>query len=353
MHEYNVIGLMSGTSLDGVDLAYCHFSENNNTWAFQIHAAETIPYNDFWKETLQKVAYFNAQDFFKTHVKYGHYLGKLVSDFMLKNQLSPDFIASHGHTIFHQPQLGFTCQIGDGAAIAAACGLPVVCDFRSLDVALGGQGAPLVPIGDQILFNEYDFCLNLGGFANISFQENNKRIAFDICPANIVLNPIAREMGYEYDNKGEKASKGLLNHELLNKLNALDFYNQKNPKSLGIEWVKTFFNPILDSFPISNEDKLRTICEHIALQIANVITKGKDKQLLITGGGAFHTFLISRIEQNCLIEIKIPNNLTVEYKEALIFAFLGVLRMKNQVNCLKSVTGASCDNIGGAVYLGK
>jgi len=353
MTEYNVIGLMSGTSLDGVDLAYCHFSEKDDKWDFQIHVAETIPYNDFWKDTLQKVAYFNAEDFFKTHVKYGHLLGKLANDFIQKNKLSSDFIASHGHTIFHQPQVGFTCQMGDGAALAAECGLPVVCDFRSLDVALGGQGAPLVPIGDQILFNEYDYCLNLGGFANISFQENNKRIAFDICPANIVLNPIAREMGYEYDDKGEKASKGILNHELLNKLNALDFYSQHNPKSLGIEWVKTFFYPIIDSFSIPNKDKLRTICEHIAIQIANVIHTGIHKQMLVTGGGAYHSFLISRIKENCQLEIKIPDNRIVEYKEALIFAFLGVLRMKNKVNCLKSVTGASIDNIGGAVYMGK
>ncbi len=355
MQEYKVIGIMSGTSLDGVDLAYCHFKKDGADWDFEIKASTTIVYNDPWKKKLSSLNTKEAQTFANTHAEYGHYLGVLVKNFIEKNKIKVDFVASHGHTIFHQPQHIFTSQIGDGAAISAECGLPVVCDFRSKDVALGGQGAPLVPIGDQYLFPHYDFCLNLGGIANVSFDLDKKRIAFDVCPCNIVLNYFSIQLGKEYDDKGEFASGGNLNSELLKKLNALPFYSIGSQKSLGREDIDENFFPVLNSMGISAQDKLNTFCEHIAIQISNVIVNSRpaaaNSRLLITGGGTFNTYLVSRIRELSGIEIIIPDETTIQYKEALIFAFLGVLRWRGEVNCLKSVTGAKTDSVGGAIYL--
>ena len=346
---------MSGTSLDGVDLAYCHFVKENSTWKFEIRSAITIEYSTLWKKKLSTLHSQDALLFANTQAEYGHYLGILVNDFIGKNKLSVDFIASHGHTIFHQPQHIFTSQIGDGAAIAAECGLPVVCDFRSKDIALGGQGAPLVPIGDQQLFSQYDFCLNFGGIANISFDLKKSRIAFDVCPCNIVLNYFSAQLGKEYDDGGKIAATGKLNESLFKQLNALPFYAIHSQKSLGREDIEGDFFPLLNSSEISVEDKLNTFCEHIAFQVSNVIKNSRpetgNNKLLITGGGAFNSYLVSRIRELSGIEIIIPDETIIQFKEALIFAFLGVLRWRGEVNCLKSVTGARVDSVSGAIYL--
>ena len=347
---YHVTGLMSGTSLDGVDIAHCIFYKANDKWAFNINKAVTIKYDEDWKNKLAGLETQSALTFAHTHVEYGHYLGKLVNDFIEQNNLKTDFVSSHGHTIFHQPENKLTFQIGSGAAIAAECSLPVVCDFRSIDIALNGQGAPLVPIGDKLLFPEYDVCLNLGGFANISYNEKGKRIAFDVCPVNIVLNELASEAGKEYDNKGEMAKNGIPDNSLIKDLDKLDFYQKNNPKSLGKEWVIRYFNPFLQKYPISLQDKIRTVTEHIAGQISKVVKDSSAKKILISGGGAYNDFLINRIKALSGKEIIIPSKDIIEYKEALIFAFLGVLRMRKEINCLKAVTGAKSDNIGGAVY---
>lgn len=351
--EYKVIGLMSGTSLDGVDIAFCKFVLKNKRWTYTIVEAETIPYTSAWKKALLNLERTDALTFQQLHIDYGFYLGKLVSEFIKKHHLKADLVSSHGHTIFHQPQKKLTVQIGSGSAIAAACGLPVVCDFRSLDVALGGQGAPLVPIGDKLLFAEYDLCLNLGGFANISYQYKKERIAFDICPVNIVMNAICVTLGKEYDNKGELAKKGKINEALLNKLNQLAFYQlpANSPKSLGKEWVIKNIDPLIKKFNLSPSDVLRTFCEHIAIQIAKAINDKKSGKMIVTGGGTFNTFLMERIKKHSVHQIIVPAKKTIEFKEALIFAFLGVLRMRNEVNCLKSVTGAKHDNVGGSVYM--
>jgi anhydro-N-acetylmuramic acid kinase len=266
--------------------------------------------------------------------------------------LNIDFIASHGHTIFHQPNKKITFQIGDGSAIAAETGLPVVCDFRSLDVALNGQGAPLVPIGDRMLFNDFQYCLNLGGFANISFEKNNKRTAFDICPVNIILNFLSEITGSSFDNKGKIASSGKVDHALLSALNQKKYYKKNPPKSLGKEWVISEILPLLALDTISISDKLRTFCEHIADQITKVLPPDMPAKVLVTGGGAHNDFLVRLLKQKSKNEIILPDKKTIDYKEALIFSFLGVLRMRNEINCLKNVTGASKDNIGGAVYDG-
>ncbi len=355
---YNVIGLMSGTSLDGLDIAFCRFSVDNNLWKYEIVAAQTIAYPEHWKKTLLGLEKTDALHFQQTDAEYGHYLGGLASDFIVRHSVKPDFVASHGHTIFHQPEKKLTVQIGAGSAIASKCNLPVICDFRSLDVALGGQGAPLVPIGDKMLFSEYDFCLNLGGFANVSYQFNGQRIAYDICPVNIVMNAIAERNGKAFDEGGAMAKEGMLSGYLLNELNQIGFYKMimDSPKSLGKEWVLKNINPLLEQYELSDADLLHTFCEHIAFQIAKSLKNkpkglpaGQAGKILVTGGGAYNHFLMECIQKQTEHQLIIPDKNTIEYKEALIFAFLGVLRMRNEVNCLKSVTGASRDNCGGTV----
>lgn len=352
MNRYRVVGLMSGTSLDGVDIALCAFEKVSGKWNFEIEVAETIAYNAKQRKDLALAAQTGGMEFAGHHVAYGRFLGNLVREFLKRNSTSADFVSSHGHTVFHQPKSGFTTQIGDGAALSAACGLPVVCDFRSADVALGGQGAPLVPIGDKFLFSAYSSCLNLGGIANISFESKGKMVAFDICPVNIVLNFLSLKLGKSYDKGGKLAGTGKVIPKLLNKLNAASYYKKQFPKSLGREDIEKYFLPALEHDEYSPHDLLRTFCEHIAIQISVVASRvgNASENLLVTGGGAYNAFLIDRMRTHCNPAIVIPDKQIVEFKEALIFAFLGVLRLRNEVNCLSSVTGASRDSCGGAVY---
>jgi len=349
--NYGVVGLMSGTSLDGVDIAFCNFRKEEGQWIYSIGVAETVPYSVEWKKRLSALENATALEFAATDSEYGHFLGRITNDFILRHSITPGFIASHGHTIFHQPGRKFTSQIGKGSAIAAETRLPVVCDFRSLDVALGGQGAPLVPIGDMLLFGSYSYCLNLGGFANISFDESGRRIAFDICPANIVLNHLSSQLNKEYDENGDLARHGKLYPPMLEALNNLPFYRLRPPKSLGKEWVLTEIHPVLRQFNIPVEDKLRTFAEHIADQVAGALRPESSASMLVTGGGAFNSFLLEKIREKTGFRVWLPNPVTINFKEALIFAFLGVLRWRAEINCLNSYTGAVSDNIGGAVYL--
>jgi anhydro-N-acetylmuramic acid kinase len=345
-----VIGVMSGTSLDGVDLAFCTFVLEGEKYSFSIDACETVPYDENWKTRLTLLPSQDALAFAQTHAEYGHYIGKLLKSFVTRNHIKPDFIASHGHTIFHQPDKGFTSQIGDGAAMAAECGFPVVCDFRTSDVACGGQGAPLVPIGDRLLFSDYDYCLNLGGFGNISFEHNGQRIAFDTCPVNIVLNFLAGKAGLHFDKDGRLATSGKVVPVLLEKLNSLPFYHRKPPKSLGREWVEAEFLPLLPVDHTRLNDILATVTEHIAIQIADCVPVSA-KNIFVTGGGAFNKYLISRIKTYAKADLIIPAENIINYKEALIFAFLGLLRVEEKPNCLPSVTGARKSATGGAIYL--
>ncbi|OIP03231.1 MAG: anhydro-N-acetylmuramic acid kinase [Bacteroidetes bacterium CG2_30_32_10] len=352
MEEYNVIGVMSGTSLDGVDIAYCKLSKLDNKWHYRIEKAVTYKYTEEWISKLSNLEKESTFNFVKTHIEYGHYLGKLIKAFIDDNFLMIDFVASHGHTIFHQTEKQITCQIGDGASIAAETKGIVVCDFRTLDVALGGQGAPLVPIGDKILFNDYDFCLNLGGFSNISFDLNNERRAYDICPTNIILNYLANKLNMNFDCSGKIAEQGIINNALLTELNNLEYYKKTFPKSLGKEWLYNIFIPIIEKYTESIENKLRTVTEHIVIQLNIATNFTKNKKILITGGGAYNEFLIRRLSSLTSHQIIIPDSKTIEFKEALVFALLGILRIKKEINCLKSVTGAANDSIGGAVYYG-
>jgi len=348
MNTYKVIGLMSGTSLDGVDIAYCEFKFDRE-WDFKIGCAETIDYQQKWIDRLTSLINSDAEKISYTHFEYGKYLGEITGNFIRKNRLSPDFISSHGHTIFHQPEKGFTLQIGDGNSISAVTGFPVVFDFRSLDVALGGQGAPLVPIGDRLLFGQFDYCLNLGGIANISFEQAGKRLAFDICPVNIALNFLASLAGRRYDNNGSIASKGFIIPPLLKKLNQLNYYPKNPPKSLSREWIESNFFPLINKGSDPIENKLRTVIEHIAIQIAAVLNPLPQGKLLITGGGAKNKFLVEVLRTKVGCNVVVPEVEIIDFKEALIFAFLGVLRWRREINTLSSVTGAKRDSCGGSI----
>ena len=351
MQNYTCIGVMSGTSLDGLDLAACRFSFEK-TWNFEIVKSVTIPYSHKWVAKLSQPAVeLNAYEFALLHNEYGKFIGKQVAEFCTDLKEKPDLVSSHGHTVFHQPHNKLTVQIGNGASIAAWSGLPTACDFRSLDVALKGQGAPLVPIGDELLFGEYEFCLNLGGIANISFREDGERKAFDICPANMAFNHFTKELGYEYDLSGNLGRSGKIEPELLELLNGLNFYKQIGPKSLGREWFDDVFLPLVYSFQLSPEDVLRTLYEHISDQLARAVDQYPKGQILITGGGAHNVFLIELFSEKTKHKTFLPSAQIIDFKEAIVFAFLGVLRFRHEPNCLKSVTGTRYDHSGGVIYL--
>jgi anhydro-N-acetylmuramic acid kinase len=350
--KFNIIGVMSGTSLDGIDLAHLSFEITNEKWSFQILESETIGYSQKWIDQLKIAVGFSELELQKLNVDYTILLGTIISDFIKKNKIETiDAVCSHGHTILHQPQNGITLQIGNLPEISSLCNQKVVCDFRVQDVQLGGQGAPLVPIGDRILFSDYDYCLNLGGFSNVSFEENGNRIAFDISPVNTVLNFYANQLGLDYDDKGKISRTGSSNSELLKELNQLDFYQKKYPKSLGFEFVKETILPIIEKYTITIEDKMATFTEHIAIQIALAL-RNKKNNLFITGGGAYNDFMIERIQFHLPeTKIMIPERKIIEFKESLIFGLLGVLKLRNEINTLSSVTGAKMDHSSGEIYI--
>jgi anhydro-N-acetylmuramic acid kinase len=348
---YNVIGIMSGTSLDGVDLAHIRFQLDNTKWTFEILESETIGYSQDWINHLKLAVDYPENELQKLNEEYTQLLASIISSFVKEHKIENlDAVCSHGHTILHQPQNGLTLQIGNLPEIATLTHQTVVCDFRVQDVKLGGQGAPLVPIGDRILFSDYDYCMNLGGFSNVSFEQNGKRIAFDISPVNTVLNFYANQLGLNYDDKGQISRTGTLNETLLSELNSLEFYEKPFPKSLGFEFVKRVVLPLIEKYEIRIEDKLNTFTEHIAIQTALALPNQKGN-LFITGGGAYNDFIIERI-QFYLPEMKIviPTAKILEFKESLIFALLGVLKLRGEINTLCSVTGAKMDHSSGIIY---
>ncbi|WP_268033468.1 anhydro-N-acetylmuramic acid kinase [Algoriphagus sp. PAP.12] len=352
--KYQVIGLMSGTSGDGLDIAFCEF-QKEDAWSFQIIQAETIPFPEDLVKNLMNSHLLPALDLSLLDVEFGKWMGEQVKEFCNRHQYSPLAVCSHGHTVFHQPQKGLSLQIGNGWALQAACGLKVINDFRMKDVQLGGQGAPLVPIGDQELFSDKDFCINLGGISNISMAYQGKRIAFDISPFNILLNPIAQKLGAPYDDQGIWASEGLIQSQLFDLLNELPFYRKSGAKSLGREDMENDFIPLIESYEASEKDKLSTLVEHYAFQIAKTIqekTEIEKPSVLITGGGAYNSYFIERLDYHLQGKWNFSpaNKKLIEFKEALIFAFLGLLRILEQDNCLASVTGASRNSSGGVIY---
>lgn len=347
MTSYFALGMMSGTSLDGLDIAYIKLDFAYKQWRYQILHAETIDYSEEWKTKLKISLLLDDVTLQDLDRAYSSYLAEQAHSFIIKNKITKlDLISSHGHTVKHRPDLGYTIQIGNLPEFGNAFDVPVLCDFRTQDVALGGQGAPLVPIGDRLLFSEYEYCLNLGGIANISTEVKGERIAYDIGAVNIIFNHFAEELGQKYDKGGSIAARGKFDKSLFNKLDKLEYYNKTYPKSLGREWIEEKLFPILHASTSDTKDIMHTYSLHIAEKISASV-KNKSR-VLVTGGGAFNDFLIQQL--NPEVKWIIPRNEVVEYKEALIFGLLGVLRYRNQINCLKSYTGASKNHSSGTCY---
>jgi anhydro-N-acetylmuramic acid kinase len=355
MHDsnYRMIGLMSGTSGDGLDIAYCEFNKNE-AWHFQIKAAETVAFPTKLHKKLMKSHRLNGLNLALLDVRFGNWMGEKVKAFVEKHQLSPNAVASHGHTVFHQPDKGLSLQIGNGWALHQASGLPVVNDFRMADIQLGGQGAPLVPIGDKLLFSEYDYCINLGGIANISMEQDGRRVAFDICPFNLLLNHFAAACGKPYDKGGKLAEEGSLLKEQLEKLNKLPYYQKAGAKSLGREDLNQYLQILEMREEEAPENVLHTLVYHYVQQIKAVMPElqGKKAKVLVTGGGAFNTYFMHQFKNDLgeNFQVADPDSVLIGFKEALIFAFLGTLRLQGEVNSLSSVTGARKDSSGGMIF---
>lgn len=347
-----VLGMMSGTSLDGLDLALVEFWQDAK-WHFRLNAAATIPYSNEWKIILSDLENRSAFDYARADVELGHYFGEQAQQFIAAQAVQPLFIASHGHTIFHQPPIRLTTQIGHGAALSAASGYPVICDFRTMDVALGGQGAPLVPAGDHLLFADYDFCVNLGGISNFSVAHQGKRISYDVAFTNMLFNYLTKKLGLDYDDGGAIARSGNCLPDLLAQFHSDPYLQQPFPKSLGKETFVSHYMPLIEANSASVPDLLCTAVHYSAFQLAeNIRQFNRPKpKVLLTGGGAFNTFFVDLL-QNQLpeAEIVIPDADIIAFKEAIVFAFLGVLRYLGQPNCMASVTGAAADSCGGAVW---
>jgi anhydro-N-acetylmuramic acid kinase len=357
---YKVIGVMSGSSLDGLDMVFAELQEIGGKWNYEIGHAACLEYDHEWKQKLTNAVNLPAIDYQLLHTEYGRFLGQKINEFIDNHKLHHrvSIISSHGHTTFHLPGKKMTHQLGDGSAIAAAAKLPVVSDLRAMDIAFGGQGAPIVPLGEKLLFSGYNYFLNIGGIANISISKENEIIAFDVCAANRVLNMLAGEINLAYDDEGKISSQGKIHPDLLEKLNTLEYYQHPYPKSLANSFGTDIVYPLLKSFSIDIEDSLCTYTEHICVQIKNSLQLFKQdtvQKLFVTGGGAFNIFLVERLQKNfedINFEIHIPADDVVKYKEALIMALLGALRWREQYTVLASVTGASRNSIGGALWLG-
>jgi anhydro-N-acetylmuramic acid kinase len=358
--EYNVIGLMSGSSLDGLDIAFVRLKEENGKWSYEWLTTDCTPYPEEWLRKLKSAQSLSVPEFLRMHTAYGHFIGESVNTFLEKNSSNRqvDFIVSHGHTVLHEPANGVTYQLCDGAAIAAETGIAVISDLRNMDVALGGQGAPIVPTADRLLFGEYDYLLNLGGIANISIQRLG--LAFDICPCNQLLNHYAMKAGLDYDDGGRLARTGKAQRKLQGLLGTKLFYQQAPPKSLSNEFSQHEILPIVDAEKLEPQHALATCTAHIVECITSAskpfFQNAGHSSLLVTGGGAFNTFLIEQLSealQPYSITVVVPEERLIQYKEALAMALIGALRWRNEVNVLSSVTGAKYDSIGGAIWAGK
>ena len=347
-NSINIIGLMSGTSVDGLDICYVSF-DNNDPSKYEIIDCETIDYDDNLKTKLKNVIEMDNDQIKQIDKEFGEFIGLNVLKFIKKNTLyKADLISSHGHTVFHEPKFNKTLQIGNGEIINKITKIKTVNNFREQDIQLGGQGAPLVPIGDKLLFDDYKYCLNLGGFTNISVKDSRTIYAYDICPLNTVLNHYANKLGYECDLGGKLSKKGVINIDLFNELNDLDYYKKSYPKSLGLEFVIENIFPITEKYKIKEVDILATYIEHASFQIKRNIDNGS--KVLLTGGGTFNNNLIKTLNHDSKINFIVPDKTIINYKESLIFALLGYLKINGKVNCLRSVTGASNDHSSGDIY---
>ncbi len=348
---YHAIGIMSGTSLDGLDVAVIKFEQNLDKWSFKVINASTFDYTTDLKKRLSCCIDSGGFELIQLSNDWAYFASDCINKIKKQLNFKIDLIGSHGHTVFHQIDKKLTYQLGNAAIIAVETGIKTVSDFRSSDVALGGQGAPLVPIGDQLLFSEYDACLNLGGIANISFLENGQLLAFDVCPFNIPMNLLANQKNKEFDKNGEMAQKGTFQEKLLQNLKSLAYFQQASPKSLGVEWINKNFNPLLNELELNVEDKLSTLIELFSDLIATEINSKAIKNILISGGGTHNNYFINQLKSKTNAEIILPKSEIIEFKEAIIFAFLGLLRVLEIPNTITSVTAAKRAHCSGAIYL--
>jgi anhydro-N-acetylmuramic acid kinase len=348
---YHIVGIMSGTSLDGLDIALCTFLDNQAVWHYEVLKAYTIPYDPDWRQQLLQAMHADDKDLRDIDLRYGQLIGRQVNEFITGSGILPELIASHGHTVHHKPEQGITFQVGSGREIANVTGINTVADFRKTDVALGGQGAPLVPVGDELLFGEYDYCLNLGGICNISYKDKGIRLAYDIAPCNMILNYLSQKHGKEMDKDGHWGRMGTINHKLLDSLNALPYYSGTGPRSLGREWFEAVFMPLINQSTLPANDLFRTIYEHISMQIAGSLGNNQEDKVLVTGGGTYNKFLMELLQSHTPCKLVIPDPVLIEFKEAVVFAFLGLLRYLGRINCYASVTGAREDSSCGTLYV--
>jgi anhydro-N-acetylmuramic acid kinase len=352
---YKVLGLMSGSSLDGLDIAYCHLEESGGVWHYEIECAACIPFDAYWKDVLTRITEVDVPSYMKYHTAFGRWMGQQVNEFINQNNLhyKVHLIASHGHTAYHFPTEHTTVQLGCGAQLAASVGLPVVSELRAMDMAFDGQGAPIVPISEQLLFKDYTCFLNIGGISNLSIKKDDGNIiAFDVCPANRVLNALTEALNLPYDDKGNIAKSEQVNETLLQQLNALPYYKQASPKSLGNEFGLNTILPILQNSGLTTHVQIATYTQHIATQIIEALQKyDASGKLLVTGGGAFNDYLISLLHKAHGIDVIVPDEATVQYKESLAMALIGALRWREEESVLATVTGAKQNSIAGALWM--
>ncbi len=347
--KFEVIGLMSGSSLDGLDICFVEFQEQNTQWSFEIKAAKCYPYQQELQGDLRKIGEGSAFQLAEMHTKLSKIKAEYVQQFFEEFPISKNatLIVSHGQTIFHQPEKSFTTQIGCGATLSALTNKTVVCDLRTYDIALGGQGAPLVPFGEKYLFHEYQSFLNIGGICNISTHDKDKIEAYDVCPGNTLLNLLSAQVGQNYDEDGKLARSGQVNEDLFKQLSLINYYQKAFPKSLGTEHILKDWCEIIQNNNLSTADAMATVVEHIAFELGKVL---KNSSVMVTGGGALNSYLIERIAAHTNSKIFLPSQEMIEFKEALIIAFVGLNRYLGRNNFYSSVTGAQRDNMGGAIY---
>ncbi|XP_064473646.1 anhydro-N-acetylmuramic acid kinase-like [Ornithodoros turicata] len=369
--KYEVIGVMSGSSLDGLDIIYTRFSlTSSDCWEYNIQHCTCYNYSPTWIDKLKHATSTSALEYQLLNTEYGRYIGEYVLRFIRENRLDGKvhLIACHGHTVFHLPSQLTTSTLGDGATVAAVTGLPVVSDLRSMDVALGGQGSPIALTAERKLFgNEYQFFLNIGGMACLTYAGKNYSDSFavDVCPANQLLNLLANREGRAFDRSGEMAKSGKVSTRLLKDLDDFDYYKKSFPKSLGVDFGPEILYPLIQAHDLSTADALQTFTEHICNQVAEVIRLvertvkdglPQSSKMLVTGGGARNLFLVDRLTERLKefrITVVVPNDELVKFKEALVTSVIGVQRLRGEENFIGEVSGASRSSIGGAFWYGK
>lgn len=351
---------MSGSSLDGLDIGIIDIIKKGNELSYEVIRCDTIEYSTEWKKSLTSLPNASAKELANNDMAYSRYMSELIRSF-LKEEDQIDYVSLHGHTLFHEPENGFTYQLGNGGVLSARLGLPVVCDFRSKDIGLGGKGTPLAPIVDSYFYNEYEVLINLGGICNLTFLSKKETIAWDVCPCNQLLNFLSEKMNLAYDKDGLIARNGKLNLDFLNILEKNPYYSEKYPKSLDNQYIKQNIIRELDSYTIPLEDQLHTTCIFVARQIKAAIQMAVKslevawpEKILITGGSAHNAFLIQCIKEHCAPSVvSIPDETIINYKEIILMALCAYLRVNNQENTLSEVTGSSRNSIGGAIYESK